>query len=175
MKFQVFVWMISPNLKKDRSRRNPYKKKPNSGIKRIFELEKKVIKMKFFVVFVSFAIVFCVATSSSPFSAETFSQLTKEIDEIIRNISADVTTALGGEVNDLVMESSPLPGKLHDVIDKLHSMKRSIPSSFKVYTDQILIELKKLEGVLKSGDFLSVHPSIQTIHSFIVVLKTKIQ
>lgn len=130
--------------------------------------------MKILVVFVSFVIAFSVATSHSQFSTETFAQLTKEIDEIVRNISADVTTALSGEVNDLVMENSPIPGELHDVIDKLHSMKRSIPSALRVYTEQIYSELKKLEGVLKSGDFLSVHPIIQTAHSLIVVLKSKI-
>lgn len=131
--------------------------------------------MKLLVVFVSFAIILCAAASQNHKDTETLVHLTERISEIIRNISVDVTAALSGEVNDLVLDNSPLPEELHDVITKLKIVKRSVHSGLKQYTEQVYTELKKLETALKAGEYLNVHPIIQSTHSYLTVLKSKIQ
>lgn len=137
--------------------------------------------MKLLVVFVSIAITFCVAAShkhNKPKHMDkdnkTLLELTQRISEIIRKISVDVTTALSEEVNDLVMNDSPLPAELHDVITKLKKTKNIVTSAVKIYVEQVYSELVKLEAALKAGEYLNVHPIIQSIHSHVTVLKSKI-
>lgn len=130
--------------------------------------------MKLLIVFVSFVITLCAAASYSHKNTETLVQLTERVTEIIRNISVDVTTALSGEVNDLVLDNSSLPGELHDVITKLQWIKRRVPNVLSTYIEQVYTELKKLESALKLGEFLNVHPIIQSTHSYVTILKSTI-
>lgn len=79
--------------------------------------------MKLLSGFVLFVSALCVVTSLSQRDTETLARLTKEIDEILADISIDITFALGGEVNDLVTGKSPLLKELKDVITQLRAIK----------------------------------------------------
>ena len=128
--------------------------------------------MKSFGLFVLFAIAVSVATSKE---IGSLSHLTKEVDRVLPAILIDVTSALDGEINDLVNGNSPLVSDLKDIIVELQAINQSLPAAVKPTARQIYSALRQLDDALHSGDFLSVQSLISKIMIKNNVLKTRFQ
>lgn len=126
--------------------------------------------MKLFGVIALFAIALCVASTE----IESLSHLTKDIDRILPEISIDVTSALSGEINELVNGNSPLISDLKDIIVELKPIQQNLPDGLKSTAEEVFSELTQLDYALHSGDFMSVHPLIDAIHANNNVLKSNI-
>lgn len=126
--------------------------------------------MKLFGVIALFAIALCVASTE----IESLSHLTKDIDRVLPEISIDVTSALSGEINDLINGNSPLIGDLKDIIIELQSIQQNLPDRLKLTARKVFLELTQLNDSLNSGDFTTVHPLIAVILETNNVLKSNI-
>lgn len=126
--------------------------------------------MKFFGVIALFAIALCVSSTE----IESLSKLTIDIDRVLPEISIDVTSALSGEINDLVNGNSSLVGHLKDIIDELESIQQNLPDGLKSTAGKVFLELTQLNDALHSGDFISVHPLIAAILANNNMLKSNI-
>lgn len=127
--------------------------------------------MKSFALFVLIAIAVSVATSKG---IGSLSHLVKEVDRVVPAISIDVTSALDGEINDLVNGNSALVSDLKDIIVELEAINQSLPAAIKPTARQLYSLLKQLDDALQSGDFLSVQSLISKILIKNKVLKSRI-
>lgn len=128
--------------------------------------------MKSFALFVLFAIAVSVATGKE---IGSLPRLAKEVDRVLPAILIDVTSALDGEINDLVYGNSPLVSDLKEIIVELQAINQNLPAAVKPTSRQLYSALKQLDGALDSGDFLSVQSLISKIMIKNNVLKSRIE